>query len=249
MKKLITVLFFAFFGFLTVNASSLAQTPTEVRQDIKEKVQERIEQISQQAKTKAFFGTLKEINTTTLIIEGPKGERRIKTDESTQFVNPSKKTLKLTDLEIGNFIIAMGFWKENGTLEGKRVVVLPQEPKKPAPRIAFMGKITDISKDEKILSVTEIKKDGITYEVKVNDKTMLLTKQTDGKINKVSFESLALGDRLVIIGLKEKENNAVTAKIIHVIPLSSASTPTPTIKLTPTPTQKLTPTPMPTRTP
>jgi hypothetical protein len=226
---------------------AFAQTPTDTptptaSQEIKEKVQERIDQIKENAQKKAFWGTLKAINDTTLVIEGPRGEKRIKTDDTTIFVNASKKTLKITDLEIGNFIIAMGFWTENGTLQGKRLSVLTTSPKPTPVRIAFMGKVTDIVGDQNILSITQTKKDGLTYEVSVTSKTML-TKNVNGSIKKVLFSAIATNDRVVVIGIKEKDNNAVTAKIIQVISSDSSSKPTPTVNLTPTPTKKVTPTP------
>jgi hypothetical protein len=238
----------SFAYYLLLNTSvAFAQTPTDTptptaSQEIKEKVQERIDQIKENAKKKAFWGTLKSINDTTLVLDGPKGEKRIKTDDTTIFVDSAKKTIKISDLEIGNFIIAMGFWTENGTLQGKRISVLKTAPKPVPVRIAFMGKVTDIVSDESILSITQTKKDGLTYEVSVTSKTVL-TKKVDGSVKKVLFSALSTGDMVVVIGLKEKENNAVTAKIIHVIPLFSISTPTPTDKLTPTPTKKATPTP------
>jgi len=239
MKKISIALIITSYLLLSPFAI-FAQTPTNTpvpttSQEIKDKVQERIDQIKEDAQKKAFWGTLKAINDTTLVLDGPRGEKRIKTDSTTKFINTAKREIKLSDLEIGNFIIAMGFWKENGTLEGKRILVLAQAPKPTPLRIAFMGMVTDIVKDENILSVTQIKKDGLTYEVSVTSKT-ILTKKVDGSIKKVLFGAIATSDRLVVIGLKEKENNAVTAKIIHVIPSSSSQTPTPSIKLTPTPT-------------
>jgi hypothetical protein len=221
----------------------LAQTPTDTptptaSQEIKEKVQERIDQIKENAKKKAFWGTLKAINDTTLVLDSPKGEKRIKTDDTTVFVDSTKKTVKISDLEIGNFVIAMGFWTENGTLQGKRISVLKTAPKPAPARIAFMGKVTDIVSDENILSITQTKKDGLTYEVSVTSKTML-TKKVDASVKKILFGAIATDDRVVVIGLKEKNNNAVTAKIIHVI--SSSKVPTPTKNLSPTPTPKPTP--------
>jgi hypothetical protein len=221
MNKLGLTLLITYY-LLTNTSMAFAQTPTNTpaptaSEEIKEKVQERIDQIKENAQKKAFWGTLKAINDTTLVLEGPRGEKRIKTDDTTLFVNASKKTIKITDLEIGNFVIAMGFWTENGTLQGKRLSVLTTSPKPAPARIAFMGKVTDIVADQNILSITQTKKDGLTYEVSVTSKSML-TKKVDGSIKKVLFGTIATNDRVVVIGIKEKDNNAVTAKIIHVIP-------------------------------
>ena len=231
MNRLAISLLITYYLLLNTSAA-FAQTPTNTptptaSQEIKEKVQERIDQIKENAQKKAFWGTLKTINDTTLVLDSPRGEKRIKTDNTTLFVDSAKKTLKIADLEIGNFVIAMGFWTENGTLQGKRLIVLKTAPKRAPVRIAFMGKITDIAKDENILSITQIKKDGLTYEVSVTSKTVL-TKKVDGSVKKVLFSALTTGDRLIVIGTKEQVNNAVTAKIIHVIPSTSVTTPIPT---------------------
>lgn len=229
--------------------SNLTPTPTSsvTQEDIKEKVQARIEEINDKAKKRAFWGTLKEINGTTLIISGPRGDKRIKTDETTVFVDSAKKTIKISDLEIGNFLIAMGFWKENGTLEGKRIIVLKTAPKPAIKRNAISGKVNEIIKDEKILSLTTGKDNQNTLEVQFNSKTVI-TKKVDGKIKKVTFDAISVGDRIVIVATKVTEGNGYTAKIAHIIPglalgQEKSLTPTPSTKLTPIPTKKLSPTP------
>lgn len=251
MRKitLIVILLYCYIATLTM---ATAQTPTAkatvtptptsttTSEEIKEKVQARIEEINDKAKKRAFWGTLEEINGTTLIISGPKGEKRIKTDETTVFVNSAKKTIKITDLEIGNFLIAMGYWKENGTLEGKRVIVLKAAPKPAIKRNAISGKVNEIVKGESVISITSGKDNQTTYEVTFTGKTVI-TKKVDGKIKKVTFDAIAVGDRIVIVATKVTEGNGFTAKIAHIIP--GLVTPTPSAKLTPTPTKKLSPTP------
>jgi len=252
---LIATLLYCYVATLTLTSaqtptvkSTLTPTPTSTAssEDIKEKVQARIEEINDKAKKRAFWGTLKEINGTTLVISGPRGEKRIKTDDTTKFVDSAKKEIKITDLEIGNFVISLGFWKENGTLEGKRVLVLKTAPKPAIKRNALSGKVNEIVKEEKVLSLTSGKDNQNTLEVQFNSKTVI-TKKVDGKIKKVLFSAITVGDRIVIVATKETDNNGFTAKIAHIIPgLATGQnkvTPTPSTKLTPTPTKKLTPTP------
>lgn len=227
----------------------LSPTPSaapSVLENIKEKVQERIEEINDKAKKRAFWGTLQEISGTTLIINGPRGDKRIKTDETTKFVDQSKKEIKITDLEIGNFLICLGYWKENGTLDGKRIIVLKSAPKTTSKRMAIHGKVNEIVKEESILSLTSGKDNQNTLEVKFTSKTVI-TKKVDGKIKKILFEAISIGDRITCVATKESDSNGFTAKICHVIPGlalgQEKTTPTPSGKLTPTPTKKLTPTP------
>ena len=252
MRKIILLFTFYFLLFtfpLLARAQSPTPedetTPTPVQEEIKQKVQERIEQIQTEFKKRAFWGTLKEITNSTLVLETPRGERRVKTDENTKFFGPGKKEIKLADLEIGNFIIALGYWQENGTLEGKRITALTQAPKPTIKRYAVYGKVADISKEEKVLSLVHPIKSEVTFEVMVTEKT-IITKKVEGKIKKVNFEAIEIGDRVVAVGTREKEGGTLTAKLVHVIPGKAAGlekvTPTPE-KVSPTPTKKPTPTP------
>lgn len=250
MKKitLIVTLLYCYIATLMIAvAQTSTPTSTATAQDIQDKVQARIEEINNTAKKRAFWGTLTEINGTTLSINGPRGDKRIKTDGTTVFVDSAKKTIKITDLEIGNFLISLGYWKENGTLDGKRVIVLKAAPKPAIKRMAINGKVNEIVKGENVLSLTSGKENQNTYEVAFTNKTVI-TKKVDGVIKKVLFSAIAVGDRIVIVATKETDNNGYTAKIAHVIPglalgQEKTVTPTPSAKLTPTPTKKPSPTP------
>ncbi len=131
----------------------------------------------------------------------------------------------------------MGYWQENGSLLGKRILVLTKPPKPATKRYAVYGKVADISKDEKILSLVHFKNPEITYEIKITSKTIIST-SVDGETKKVNFDSIAVGDKLVTVGIKEDENETLTAKLIYLVSeKTKETTPTPTksIKTTPTP--------------
>lgn len=245
----LVALLLCFYSFSPV----LAQTPTpeeeatapaERVQEIRQKAQERIMALRGAAKKRAYWGKLAEITNSTLVLENSRGERRVKTDEDTKFFL-GKAAIKFEDLEIDNFIIAMGYLDESGTLLAKRIISLKTPPKPAIKRHAVYGKVTDISADEKILAVTHPKKE-VTYEVQVTSKT-IITKKVEGKMKKVVFADIEMGDRVVAIGTKEEENETITARIIHVIPGKAEGlekeTPTPTEEVTPTPTEEVTPTP------
>ncbi len=206
---------------------ALQPTPT-VGEDIKEKVKERIESIKLQSQKRAFWGIFKKRVDTTLILETVQGEKRIKTDDKTVFVNATKKQIKITDLEIDNFIIALGYWQENGTLTAKRVIVLTKAPKPAPQRQIVFGRVSQIDKNKKILAITHPKKKTIT-EIKVESST-IITKKVDGSIKKVVFAAINIGDRLVAITTKKTTEEILTAKIIHVVPglAEGQTTPTPT---------------------
>jgi hypothetical protein len=246
MKKLLVIGVLVFIGtyWYLFSPKASAQSPTpqatspavqQLREKVKEIVREKIEEVKMGQK-RAFFGEISKISGSVITITNPRGERQIKVSEDTKIISKGRKEIKLENLKIGNFIIAMGYLGNNNVLEAKRIVVA-EKPKLPAREVAF-GKVTDISTEEKILTVKNEKKD-ITYTVVVTEKT-IITKKGEIRIERVNFSAIEKGNRVVAIGTpSENETKLITAKIIHVIPgkaigLEKEITPTP--KLTPTPT-------------
>lgn len=230
MKKLLIISNLLLVIGLVVNSPVVwGQSPTleatspavqQIREKVKEIVREKIEEVKK-GQIRAFVGEISQISNLNITITNPRGEKQVRVSEETKIIGKGRKEIKLEDLEIGNFILAMGYLGDNSVLEARRIVVA-EKPKLPARAVAF-GKVTDISTTgEKILTVKNEKK-GITYTVVVTDKT-IITKKGETKIEKVNFSAIEKGDRVVAIGTPtENETKLITAKIIHVIP---APTPT-----------------------
>lgn len=239
MKRVTKKILVLTFAFLILAAPVIAQTPTPEEeatppgrvQEIREQAKEKVMALRATAKKRAYWGNLTEVSNSTLILENPRGERRVKTDEDAKFFL-GKAEIAFEDLEIDNFIIAMGYVDENGTLQAKRIISLKKPPKPAVKRHAVYGKVSDISGDEKILALTHPKKD-ITYEVQVTGSTRI-TKRVEGKMKKVNFSAIEIGDRVVAIGTKEKESETIIARILHVIPGKAKGLE----KITPTPVEE-----------
>lgn len=220
---------------------------TDAQKEIRKMVQEKVQKMLETTKLgqkRAYVGEITEIINSILTLNTALGEKQIKVATDAAIISKGNKKVELKDLEIGSFAIAMGYLTEENVLETRRLVVI-NKPTSPAREVAF-GKVTDISAEEKILTVKQEKK-GITYTIVVNDKTMI-TKKLDTKVEKASFSDIKQGDVIVAIGTPaENERKVITAKIIHVIPGSPGvkSTATPTAKATPTKKAEptLTPTP------
>jgi len=199
----------------------LGEKVKEIRDAVKEKVREKLAEVKKGQK-KAFVGEIIEISDTTLTLETRGGESQIQVATDAAILNTNKEEIDFEDLAIGNFTIAMGFLDENSILQAIRLVII----KKPAlvvRRVAF-GVVTDISKDE-MLTIKNEKKD-IIYSVETTGKTMI-TKKVDGKIEKVTFEEIAVGDRVIAVGKPEENNDIIiTARHVHVIPGLNKPTPT-----------------------
>lgn len=220
---------------------ALAQSPTpqeeEISPDIKEKVQERIEAIQESTNRKAaFFGTITDVSNSTLTIESEKGERKIKTDEETESLGTKGQAIELDDLEIEDFIIALGYLESDGYLLGKRISVLAEEPEPVEPKEAVYGEVADISKEEEVISLSSLK-DDITYEIDVTSKTTIETKVGE-KIKEIDFEEIEIGARLAAVGTKENGNGTISASVIYLVPSQAEEEITPTPKASPTPTEE-----------
>ena len=226
---------------------ALAQTPSpepveeedEISPEIKEKVQERIEAIKETGSRKAaYFGTLTDVSNSTLTIESVKGERKIQADEEADFIGEKGQVIDLEDLEIDDFIIALGYIETDGLLLGKRVTVLSEEPEPAESREAVYGEVADVSSEEEVISLSSLK-DEIVYEIEITSKTTI-EKKVGEKIEEIEFEEIEIGNRLAAVGIKENENGTITASVIYLIPAETGVEEeeeeiTPTPKATPTP--------------
>lgn len=236
MKKkfIIYVLLVACYGLRVTMAQAVSPTPIsfptrqsspaaeeeieekikEIREAVKEKVREKIQEVKKGI-PRAYVGEITQITDSTLSLDTRRGLIPITLTSETKIKGIGKQTLELKDLKVGDFCIAMGYLADDGTLEAKRIVIATK-PAPPVREVAF-GRVSDISSEEKILTVKNERK-GLTYTVVVTDKT-IITKKVDKRVEKVKFLAIEKGDRIVAIGTPtENEAKLITAKIIHVIP-------------------------------
>lgn len=240
--KIISLLIISLFVFSSAS-EILAQSPTpdekvkEIREAVKEKVREEIQQ-TQKGQKKAFVGEITEISNSTLVLEAQSGEQQAEVDDEATILNIKKNKIEFEDLEIGNYVIAMGYLGGNEVLQAKRVVVT-KEPKTPT-RQVVVGRATDISDDEKIITVKN-EKSGVIYMIEATSKTTITQKLEEDEVEEVKFGQIEKGDWLVTIGTPtEDEEKIITAKLIHLVLGKDKPKPTPTAEVeeepTPSPT-------------
>lgn len=208
-----------------------------IREAVKEKVREKLEEV-QKGQKRAFVGEIKKASDNSLTLMALQGEKQVTVSEETTIIDKDRKEIELDALEVGDYLIAMGYLEETDVLSAVRIVVT-NELKVPDREVAF-GEVTDISAEEKILTVKNQKK-GTIYTVETTATTKI-TKKIEGKVQEVKFADINEGDRLVAIGkATENEETIISAKIIHIIPGQAiglteeeAPSPTPSPKATPT---------------
>lgn len=243
MKK--TIVLVLTFAFLLLPLAVLAQSPTpatgpegitpernqiekiqEIREAVKEKVREKIEEVSQ-GRLVAYVGTISQLNEPNFTLETRKGTKTIQTSQQTKFVGSARRQIEFADLEVDDYLIVIGYLS-NEVVDARRIIVT-SKPKPIIREVAF-GQVTDISEEEELITVKNIRRE-MTYMVTTTSKT-IITKKVDGKMGKVGFEDIAINDRVLVIGTaSENEEKIITARLIHVIPgraTGQQTSPTPT---------------------
>ena len=165
---------------------------------------------------RAFCGNLKsrDLEVNTLVMETNKRDKTITYDDETVFLNISRNKVEVDDLELGSFVIAMGYANRLSpeSLVAKRVIV--QETPVPIVRQSFFGEIGDISEEEKVFVLVP-RKGKEVLEVIADEAT--IKKRENGKVKKTQFSSIAKEDKVVLVGEKDKNDNRVKAVLIYIL--------------------------------
>lgn len=237
MKKIIFVLLLTLglILFQLVKKPISAQDSTDSSETVRQKVQEKVEQVLKSPR--AYIGTITDKVESTIQIKNESGEiQQISVDASaTEFVKASKggtKDIKFTDLAIGDFIVAMGFSRiagsgsagknESGVLDAKRILVT--SPNDSSSRNAYIGIVSDVSKNTFTLKTL---KEGKTITVKAAERARI-TINKDGQAVSTKFSDVKEENTAIVVGVLE--NDVLTARRIHVISVQDKS-PSPTPKI------------------
>lgn len=191
---------------------------------IKEKVEERIQKVLNEKteNKRAFAGEIRVINSTIEIKTKTETKHLLLSETDLTIVGVKKEALEVQDLEIGDFVIAMGFLAENGTLDTRRIVIA-SKPKEDTRRVLF-GKITDLTNDgENILTVKAFSGDKEqVFEIETTAKTGFFRKEKLDS-EEIDFSDLAADSRVVIIGTPNAKNDKlISAQKIYLLPETPA---------------------------
>jgi len=218
-KIIIPLILTAAFLMLAIGTKAASPSPTatdsaiqEIRDKVKEIVQEKIKD-TQQGQKAGFFGEISKITDSSLTIQTNQGDKELQIATDAAIIQSGKKAT-LEDLETGSFAIGMGYLENTNLLDTKRLVIA-KKTELPAREIAF-GQTIDISSEEEVLTIKNEKK-NLIYTIEINSKTVI-NKTANGKDTKIKFGDIVKGDKLVAVGApSENEHKIITAKIIRII--------------------------------
>lgn len=179
--------------------ASPAATPTDTSSEsaIRAKVQEKV--LEALNKPKAYIGVVTDIADSTIQIKstGSEIQQISVANDNITVVNikgTNNKTIKLTDIAIGDFIVAMGYVNSKAVLSAQRILVTDpvEEPKIDT----SYGKVSDDSGFNSVI-VTDLKT-GDTATISPGAKTVIQTFNS-GKWAKSSFAKIVNGDMLIYV--------------------------------------------------
>jgi hypothetical protein len=202
--------------------TTAAATPTISEEEVKNSLQERLKKAALEkgakadqvlgAKAKlAVVGKLSDVSNNTFTIRaGGETNELVTTDNETVFVR-NNKTVKREDIQIGDWVIAMGYRGDNGNsvVVAKRVVAREKQTEYPK-RTAVKGKVASYK-----LPVTSGK---ITFTIGTEGDKMESFTITIPAKSKLAIDNIQEGKTAILIGEPDKTDSAkLTVKAIKIL--------------------------------
>jgi len=196
MKKIfLSILIFLFLVFVHQSSSGLAQEATDsadqitatgpaeqnsqdidsIRQAVKEKVKEKIDQIISKPDQKlGWVGQISQIESGKISIDCLyKQTRQILVDEDTTIINSKRQTVESDQLKIDQIVLAMGYIDVEGNLLAKRILIT-NKPLENLKNTIVLATVTDISQTTTVMTL--VTKERQVFQVRTDKTTKNLIK-------------------------------------------------------------------------
>lgn len=173
----------------TLLAQTSTSTPSAIRDAVKEKVAQELDQIKNALTKKAYVGSIATKTDTGITIANLKNQPRtinVSADATIRLVAGKEGTL--ADLKVGDFLIAMGDADGAGVLTAKRILVIAK-PADEDTRKVISGTVTKSSSTSITVDTTVLKINSSTKFTNKNDITDIVK---DSKVVVVANPTSAL---------------------------------------------------------
>ena len=147
-KNLITVILFS---ILASTGVAFAQEATDPAEKIRQEVTRIVQDQEEPEQKKAFSGEITDIFNKTIVLETRDGKKTVKVEQKGLIISNNKE-IDFEDLEIGSWVIAMGYLTETELLSAKRIVVSTKPDKQE--KEALMGTIIEAEDKRLIIKTT-----------------------------------------------------------------------------------------------
>ena len=182
-------------------------------------------------KPKSFFGNITKIDEDVITITYKGQTQLIQTSEETVYIDLKRNKSKLTNFKVGQEILAMGYLKEDQSLDCKRIVATELKSVVNDNQ-TITGQIVDISKETSIFTLTPNYNKNNPFQLKTDSKTKIVN-----LLNKAITSSQAItnGNKIITI-IRPDPKMAKTFYASKIIVLDSPDNLS--LKINPTPSTK-----------
>jgi len=178
---------------------SVTSEPNTATQEVREKVQEKVD--SARNAPKFYMGTITDKLEASLEIKDLNSEiKQVSIDlENVTFVKitKTKQEVKFSDVAIGDFIVAMGFRNGNGVLEAIRILITNEF--KESQREILLGTASNVKKSEFIFAS---QKGSDSFAIKDSKDLSIISINNEGE-KEAAFLDLVDEEKVIIFGTKE----------------------------------------------
>jgi len=153
-------------------------------------------------------GKLTAIEGSTLVLTAGQDadqEKRVLTTDETTFRVPGVEEATIEDLKLGDRILALGHWGEDGDFVARSVAAIRWRPR----RVAVRGQVTAVG--EGFITVETARRGELTFTV---------TEETQFRIpgdDDPGLEEIVLGDWAVVIGTQHRDGSLI-ARLVGKLP-------------------------------
>jgi Cu/Ag efflux protein CusF len=235
MTFLLLFIYLHFILSTPVSAQSITPSPsTDKVEDVKDILKQIVKEtsindsasestISKQPKS--FFGTITQVDADQIKITlKDQNSKTLSITQDTTFVNSRKQKGKISDFKSGQTIIAMGYLKEDQSLDCRRIVYTESKAIENINQIVT-GQIVDVSQSQNspIFVLIPSKNKNSQYQIKTDSKTEIVDlKNTKSTSNKTIVTSKKI---IAIIQPDTKLVNTFYATKIIDLSIETASSP------------------------
>jgi hypothetical protein len=175
-----------------------SENPASGDAAIKERVAQKVASAMDQPK--AYLGVVTDITSTTIQIKTPEAqiEQIAIGSDGITVVNTkgtNNKQVKITDIAIGDFIVAMGYPNGNQVLQAQRILIT--DPIEDPGLTVSIGKVTKVT--SKNLTIADVKTGE--SNVLVPDKSTSFASYIKGKVSTINMVGVNSGDLVIYVTL------------------------------------------------
>lgn len=194
----------------TGSSQTQEEVDPEVLDSVKKRVEKTVEKVKgiidsaeEKAKKRAFFGSLKNVTTSTLLIDAEDEVKQASFSAETKFVGEDRDTIQAEDLAVGDYLIAMGYVNGNDVLDTARVVVVDEPDPLPKTQVLW-GEITQIDNSRVSFANQEL-----------TIKNSLLSVRGD---NEAELEDVDIKDLIFVLTTVDEDNDVDQVLSALVVP-------------------------------